>query len=428
MGYLAKLDEVNQEEPQMMHIDLNSAFATIEQQANPLLRGRAVGVCSYTTPGGIILAASYEAKALGIKTGTPNWLARELCPDIFLMMPDPDKYFYVNSRLYRLLYSYTSDLVPLSIDEFVIDFSTSRKVRYKSLKSIAIEIKRRIHYEIGDWIRVNIGIGSNRFLAKTAASLHKPNGLDVISSRNLTQVYSTLKLTDLCGINHRFEARLNVNGIYTPVDFLNATEEKLHKKVFKSIEGYRWYQRLRGYEVDCIEYGRKSFGNDFAIYKATSDKQELSQLMMKLSEKTGRRLRKNGYFARGAHLWLLYDDHSYWHKSKKTRQVLYSTNDIYLAMQQIFNQQPEFRAVSKLGVSVYGLESTTPEQLEIFDTVATKQRRVSNAIDNVNDRYGEFTIVPAIMMQMEDKIIKRVPFGASKDLANIYKQYQNEYQ
>lgn len=427
MAYLTENPTINSAEPLVMHIDLNSAFATIEQQANPLLRGKPIGVCSYITPGGIILAASYEAKALGIGTGTSNRDAKLICPDIRLIMPDPDKYFYVNARLYAMLHQYTSDLVPLSIDEFVIDFSQSRKMYNISLTAIAREIKLRIQREIGSWMRVNIGIGNNRFLAKLAASLHKPNGLDVITAGNLREIYSTLNLRDLCGISHRYEARLNTSGIYAPLDFLDASLETLHREVFKSVEGYRWFHRLRGWEVDSIEYGRKSFGNDFAIYMPTDNKQELAKLMMKLSTKTGRRLRKHGSYARGAQLWLLYDDHSYWHKSEKTKNILYSDRDIYGAMMRIFNKQPEFKSVSKLGVSVFALEPTHPEQLELFDTTATKQRQVAQAVDRMNDRYGEFTVISGLMMNMENQIIKRVPFGASKDLKGIYQQHVESY-
>lgn len=408
-----------------MHIDLNSAFATIEQQANPLLRGKPIGVCSYTSPGGIILAASYEAKALGIVTGTPVRQAKAICPNIVVMMPDPDKYYYVNSLLYRLLGRYTSDITPLSVDEFVLDFSRSRSVNPRPLTQIAREIKRRIHYEIGDWMRVNIGIGTNRFLAKTAASLHKPNGLDVISHNNLHEVYASLELRDLCGINYRMESRLNAAGIFTPLEFLEASAEVLKKRVYKSIEGYRWYQRLRGYEVDGVTYGRKSFGNDFAIYQATADRHELSRMIMKLCEKTGRRLRRNNYFARGAHLWLLYDDNTYWHTGKKSQTVLYSTNDIYEAIMRVFNRQPEYKPVSKIGISVYGLEPTRPEQIELFETIATKQRQIAGAVDKTNDTYGEFTLIPALMMNMNDTIIKRVPFGGTKDLKLLYSQYAN---
>lgn len=427
MAFQISSSEINPAEPQMMHIDLNSAFATIEQQANPLLRGKPIGVCSYTTSGGIILAASYEAKALGITTGTPVWQAKQICKDIIVMMPDPDKYYYINSLLYKLLYSYTSDLTPLSIDEFVLDFSSSRTIHNKSLVKVAQEIKYRIKNEIGDWIRVNVGIGTNKFLAKTAAGLHKPNGLDVIDSRNLKQVYATLGLRDLCGINYKIENRLALADIFTPLELLEASADTLKKRVFQSINGYRWYQRIRGYEADGVLFGRKSFGNDYAIYKATTDKHELSKLLMKLCVKTGRRLRNDGYIARGVHLWLMYNDHSTWHHGNKAKKVIYSNNDIFTEIMRVFNKQSEFKPVSKIGLSVYSLEPTSPQQLELFDTVSTKQRHIATAIDKLNNLYGEFSVIPALIMKMEDTIIKRVPFGASKDLVSIYQQYQQEY-
>jgi len=427
MAYLTSYAGFNSADPQIMHIDLNSAFASIEQQAYPLLRGKPVGVCSYLSPGGIVLAASYEANPKGIGTGTPKREAKTLCPNMVFLMPDPDKYFYINAKLYALLHQYTNDLTPLSIDEFAMDFTRSRKLIRKPLELVATEIKQRIKAEIGDWIRVNIGIGTNRFLAKTAAGLNKPDGLDVISSHNLEDIYRSLSLRDLCGINYRYEARLNVGGIFTPLDFLNADIELLHKQVFKSIEGYRWYQRLRGWEVDSVQYGRKSFGNDYALYAPTDDQQAVSRLLMKLSEKTGRRLRSSGFHARGAHVWLLYDDYSYWHKSSRVKNILYSTQDIFNAVQRILNQQPNAKPISKLGLSVFALEPTYPEQLELFDTAYTRQRKVAHAVDRMNDRYGEFTVVPASMMNMADTIIKRVPFGATKDLQTAYRLIVEQY-
>lgn len=427
MAYLTETHALNLAAPQMMHIDLNSAFATIEQQANPLLRGQPVGVCSYLSHGGAVLAASYEAKAKGVGTGTKIHEAKELCPEMRFLMPDPEKYFFVNAQLFALLYQYTNEVVPLSIDEFVVDFSNSRTLNHKSLEHIGQAIKRQIRDKIGCAVRVNIGIGPNRFLAKLAAGLNKPDGLDIVSHHNLRETYSKLKLTDLCGISHRFEARLNAQNIFSPIDFLEAPLELLHRQVFRSIVGYHWYHRLRGWEVDGIEYGRKSFGNDFAIYIATQERRELSQYIMKLCEKTGRRLRKHGSYARGAKLSLIYDDDSSWHISEKTRNIMYSTQDIYAAMQRLFNKQPHPGPVSKLGVSVFELESIDPEQLELFDTPTTKHRRIATALDKMNDRYGEFTLIPARMMQMEGKIIKRVPFGATKDLKERYQELIAEY-
>ena len=142
-------------------------------------------------------------------------------------------------------------------------------------------------------MKCNVGIGTNRFLAKTAASLHKPDGLDVITHKNLEEVYNSLKLTDLCGINTRFEARLNAYGIFTPLQFFHAPLQKLKKQVFRSILGYYWYLRLRGHEIDAVDFGRKSFGNSYALRQQTAEQKKLSPLLMKLCEKTGRRLRRH---------------------------------------------------------------------------------------------------------------------------------------
>ena len=111
----------------------------------------------------------------------------------------------------KIFLDYTPDVTPKSIDEAVLDFSrVNNQVLFrKSLIDIGFEIKRRIRQEIGEWVSCNVGIGTNRFLAKTAASLHKPDGLDIITYKNLETVYSALTLLDLCGINTRFQARLN---------------------------------------------------------------------------------------------------------------------------------------------------------------------------------------------------------------------------
>ena len=227
---------VNRNKALSMHVDLNSAYATIEQQANPLLRGKPLVVAAYSTPSACIVAPSIEAKKFGIKTGMRIREARLLNPNIIVRTPDPDKYFDVNIRLRHIFSDYTPDFQPKSIDEFVLNFASVEKLTPDLIK-ISYEIKKRIREEIGDWMRCNIGISTNRFLSKLAASLHKPDGLDVITHENLIEIYKSVSLVDLNGINTRFEARLNSRGIYTPIDFLNANCDLLEKQVFKSILG-----------------------------------------------------------------------------------------------------------------------------------------------------------------------------------------------
>lgn len=120
---------INYNQPLVMHIDLNSCFAIIEQQANPLIRHKPVAIAAYDSPGGAVIASSYEAKALGIKLGVNVREARLLCKDVIVLMPDPDKYFDAHRRFKKVLLNYTNEVVPKSVDEFVVDFTGSQAVQ-----------------------------------------------------------------------------------------------------------------------------------------------------------------------------------------------------------------------------------------------------------------------------------------------------------
>lgn len=250
---------INATEARIMHVDLNSAFATIEQQASVHSRGKPLVVAAYDSPGGCVLAPSIESKKLGIKTGMTVRDARILCPGVIVRTPNPVMYRDAHIKFKKIFMDYTPVVVPKSIDEAVLDFHmvNTQVLFKKSLIDISYEIKKRIRAEIGEWVSCNIGIGTNRFLAKTAASLHKPDGLDIITYKNLERIYSKLDLLDLCGINTRFQARLNACGIFTPIQFLHAPLDLLKKQVFQSICGYYWFLRLKGWEIDAVEFKRK---------------------------------------------------------------------------------------------------------------------------------------------------------------------------
>lgn len=407
----------NYNPPQIMHIDLNSCFAIIEQQANPLIRHKPVAIAAYASPKGAVLASSYEAKAMGIKLMVNVREARLLCPDVIVMTPDPQKYFDAHRRFKKVLLNYTDNVVPKSVDEFVVDFRGSPAVRQgMALTDIGYRIKADIKREIGDYVTVNVGISTNRFLAKLAAGLNKPDGLDVITADNLREVYAELELLDLPGINRRYQARLNLAGIFTPLQFLDAPVWKLKNEVFHSIVGYYWYLRLRGHEIDQIDFGRKSFGQQYALGQKTTDREELSRLLMKLCEKAGRRLRKHDYYAGSVNIWLTFEDRTYWSRSRRTKVQLYSTQDIYLHAQKLLNEVTITSKVTNLSITVFDLQPAATYQLGLFDDTRLDTRSLAVAADDVNDRYGEFTLVPAIMANMQDVILKRVAFGSVKDL------------
>ena len=403
---------INHNRPLMMHIDLNSCFASVEQQVNWHLRDKPIVVAAYTSPGGCVLSPSIEAKKLGIKVGMTVKQARLICKNIIVRDPDPELVRDVHIKFKKIFSDYSPIVIPKSIDEVVIDFTATPVLKTKTLIKIGFEIKQRLRNNVGDWLRCNIGIATNRFLAKLAAGLHKPDGLDIIDYNNLRQIYQQLNLIDLPGINVRYQARLNAATIFTPLQFLDASEQLLRKTVFKSIVGYHWYQRLRGLEVDNIEFDRKSFGQDYALGKKTSDQQMLARYLMKLCEKMGRRLRHSGYNAYGIHVSLVYDDWTYWHKSHKFSTPLYSTDELFTKALLIFNQQSEKKIVTKISVSCFALSPLTIQQPDLFDTI-DRNRQLSMALDKINDRWGEFTIAPALMMNMDKLILDRIAFGSN---------------
>jgi DNA polymerase-4 len=201
------------------------------------------------------------------------------------------------------------------------------------------------------------------------------------------------------------------------MEFYHEPMELLKKQIFQSILGYYWYLRLRGHEIDAVDFKRKSFGNTYALQKQTSDQRELAKLLMKLCEKTGRRLRRARYSALGVHVSCVYTDLSWWHIGRKFDVPVYTTRDIYVKAMRLLNMSGYKKRVRNLAVSVYDLIPSTNEQLEIF---SSPTHAVAQAMDKINDRWGEFVITPALMMDMDDIILDRISFGGVKELEEIY--------
>lgn len=403
-----------------MHIDLNSCFATIEQQANPHLRGKPVAVAAYATPNGCILAPSIEAKHYGIKTGMRVKDGKLLYPDLIVLSPDPWKYRNVHLSLRTLLSDYTANFVPKSIDEFVLNMEgylslkNDRQQVGKGIFEVGGEIKKRIKKEIGDWLTVSIGIAPNRFLAKLASEIKKPDGLEEINKDNFRDVYAKLKLTDLPYIKLRNALRLGNVGIYTVIDFYNAPLWKL-KAAFESINGYYWYLRLRGWEIDDVTFGRKSYGNSYALPKPLVNPGELSPILSKLVTKMSARLRHAGYKARGVHVAVTYRDTGFWHKGVAFEKEIFDTRDFYRCAFRILSSSPYKKAVRELAVSCFGLTKSSSVQLELFEDVGRKEKAIV-VMDAVNERWGDFVIVPGRMLGTGDSVPDRIAFGGVKEI------------
>ena len=411
----------------ILYLDLNSCFATTEQQARPMLRHKPVAITNRLAGNSAIIAASYEAKAQGIKVGMRRYEAKQLCRDIIFVESEPSKYIYVHNKLKSILKDYSPNICMKSVDEGLIDLtSTPVDIKKRPILEIAREIKTRIHTEIGSYMSCNIGLGANRFLAKLAAELHKPDGLDMIIVNNILtdnkeipsnirEVFLHLKLTDLPGINVRMERRLNTYRIYTPLELLDTPEDVLRHQVCKSIEGTKWYERLRGIEVDEREDITKSIGRQFVLPPNTDNK-TIELYLRHLCEDVGFRLRGQELYARGVMVWFSSPE-GHFHRNILENRAFSSDQEICTRAVTLFNTLIKHTTVPirLIGVTLYKLTQTPNEQLTLFHEVEEKHQATQDAVDKINRKFGTRTIHSAHTLGTES-VKSKIPFGSTRYL------------
>lgn len=402
---------LNKEAPQIMHIDLNSAFASAEQQAWPVLRGRPMGVTNRLSKECCVIAASYEAKALGIRVGTRMSEAQALCPQFIMLETDPTKYTHMYLGLIKIMKDYSPNIKMKSIDEGVIDFHGVHRTR--SLEEIGYEIKERVYKDLGNYMRINVGIGTNRFLAKMAAGWHKPNGLDTLDHRNLLDFYKSIELEDITGIADAFGSRLRAHNIFTPMQFLEADDDLLRRRVFKSINGLHWHERLRGYEVDDYETKLGMVGRQWVLPKASNDDEWLRSCLHYLATTAGMKLRYRNVEARGVCVWMSFNIGGGWKDKRMLRQTFYTDADIWLHVSRLFDHRPKHMQIRTMGMYLYELTPSSKSQLNMFDDVA-KAGDLSNALDEINDFYGNFTVFTADTLTGTKSVKQKIPFGGTE--------------
>ncbi len=405
-------------------LDINSCFATIEQQANPLLRGRPVVVGAYTTDRGCVLAASREAKIHGVKTGMFVGEAKKLCPKIVVLSPDPDKYRYINKRLVTILSRFTDPVIVKSIDEMVFSFKhsyTFKRLVKKGISCdeamvlIAKEIKQTIKEELGEWITVSIGIAPNRYLAKIGASYKKPDGLVQITHKTIKDILQSMELEDLCGIKQATATRLRAFGITNPLQLYSASISYL-KAAFHSILGYHWWLRLHGWEADDEEFERKSIGHSYALRTFLSSYDEkIKHILYQLVVKMGRRLRTDNLTAEGVHVSCYFVNGTQWRLSEKQQTQLFTDSQFYEVAMRFLLQAPDL-PVRILAVSCFSLKKNLYSQQTLFYD-DEKKRNITKALDSIAQRWGEWSVVPGRLLSIDQKVHDRIAFGSHHSIA-----------
>ncbi|MBU0706781.1 DNA polymerase IV [Patescibacteria group bacterium] len=392
----------------ILHIDMNSYFASVEQQANPFLRGRPVGVCAYLSDNGCIIASSIEAKEVGIKVGLRVKDARAIDPDIVIIQNDPAKYRSTTKKIFSILNRYTDDIEPYSIDEAFLDL-TGHVKNLNEAHQKAQEIQTSIKRDVGEWLGASVGISFTRFLAKLASDCTGPNSILLLPKRKLAEFYESIELTDIWGINTRMEVRLNHLGIYTPTDLHDYPVANLMQSLGKM--GYHFWANLNGVELTGLQKPStpKSIGHSYCLPRKTSDNSYHRKILMKLCEKTGRRLRHNKLEARGLGLYWRYIQGGY-----STHKTLpYPINDsakIFGEVMKLFHQNYQRYPITMLAVSVFRLQPPSG-QLALFPTEnKIETPDLVKALDQINNVYGEHSIFWGTMWDTTKNSPDRIGF------------------
>lgn len=376
----------------ILHIDMNSYFATVEQQANPLLRGRPIVVGGSLSSRTVVAAASIEAKKFGIKSGMSLPEALRLCPGAILVEGDQEKYTYVTAKFLRIFQDYSPLLEIFSIDEAFLDVTETLQ-RFNGAYHIALDIKRRIRRELGEWIRCSIGIGPSRLIAKLASELKKPDGLVVVEKDEVPALLARTKLTDLCGIGERLERHLINAGIDTMEKLRAAPEEYLVAKF--GVTGHILHKMSLGedsgpfvpqYETPLC----KSMGHHYTLPRDVYGIAEVRHVLLRLAEMVGRRLRAENFAGRTITFGIRTSDLLFHQKQHTIPDYINDGYRIYREACGIMETLRIGGGIRMVGVSVSNLVKDY-RQISLLQE-DRKNLSLLKALDRINDRYGEFTV------------------------------------
>lgn len=410
-------------EARVLFIDMNSFFASCEQQDNYWLRNRPVAVCVYTGKYGCVIAPSIEAKRFGVKTGMRLNEAMALCKDLVPIETHPNRYRQYHTKIIAVLKSYCEDVYPKSIDEAVVDLTNYRLI-YKDVTAVAKQIKLDIQSKVGDWLKCSIGIAPNSFLAKLASDMQKPNGLTIINPENIDEQLSKLVLTDLPGIASNMEIKLLKGGIKTPLQMRYASSENL-KVVFKSIVGYHWYCRLNCIEIDLNnEHDYKSMQAMRHISKETRQSEEkINELIITLCLTLERRMTTRHIFAQTIGFHVSYANGDRWDDHLNLQTPLQDGADLFVIFS---NRITEFEQLNKgekiihsgvIRVLVYVSHFINASyiQYNLFET-NHKKDSLRKLVYDLKHKYGNKKMMRGIEAGDEEISQDVIGFGSVKDL------------
>ncbi len=384
----------------ILHIDMNAFFASVEQQSNPALRGKPVAVTG-SEQRTVILTASYEARAFGVKTGFTMWEAKQKCPQLIIVPANNRLYTHVSSQITKIFLDYTPIVETFSIDEAFLDITGSISA-FGSVERICYLIKSRIKARFG--ITCSIGVAPNKLLAKLGSDMKKPDGLTYITRETAPRILETLPIKELCGIGRKMERHLNMMSIYTCGELGRCDEKRLTRKF--GIIGTRLKFMGQGLDDSPVVPAEdaeevKSVGHSMTLRKDIWERDDILKFLLQLSEMVGRRARRYGVWGKTVHLTIRYADFTTFGKQESQPGYINMSDDIYLAAVKILDSMELTQPIRLLGVRITNLQYST-SQLPLFPEEQTRLK-LTEAMDAVNNRHGDFTVMYGSLLNQESK-------------------------
>ena len=383
----------------IIHLDMDAYFASVEQQINPLLKGKPVIVAGRGRRT-VITTASYEARKYGIKSGMTVFQARRLCPKVAIVIADLAKYIYTTLEIRDILVSFTDRVELYSIDEFFLDVTNSQPI-FGSPETIARKIKDKVQEETR--LTCSCGLSVNKLIAKLGSKMNKPDGLTVIYPEQVAEILKDLPLDKLHGIGEKTRNYLNYLGV-TKAGELGQTPISLLTSHF-GLGGYILQAMGSGIDNAPVPYywqqdEIKSISHTYTLPFDTSNVCIIRAYILMLCQRVVARLHERSKSAKTVALIIRHSDFETFSRRKTVGYFVDTIHGVYQICMKILADIGELRKpVRLLGVAVSGLADESG-QLCLLETLE-RERELSRAVEKINNQYGEFTIKPASVMFAE---------------------------
>jgi DNA polymerase IV len=374
--------------PSILHLDMDAFFAAVEQRDDPSLRGKPL-LIGHDGPRGVVATASYQARPYGCHSAQPMVTAKRLCPHAVVLPVRMDAYRRASDEMFAILDEFSPAVEPLSIDEAFVDLTGTERL-LGDAETVARRLKDRIRADLR--LTASVGLAPNKFLAKLASDLEKPDGLTVIRAANVNRVLPPLPVTKLWGIGRATAERLRTLGVRTVGD-LRRTSEAALRSCLGSETG-RYLRLAHGLDDRPVvpDRGAKSISHEQTFETDVSDPAHVRGVLLDQVEHVAARLRRRGLVARGVALKIRFGDFQTLSRSATLASPTDATSELWAAARHLFDGWP-FQPVRLIGAAAERLSPRGQGQLDLFaDTARDRLRRLDAVADRINQRFGTRSI------------------------------------